>query len=125
MKNQAKCKLCESVIESFFLDDYVMCKCEEIAIWGGAHELGCKVKTSWDNFLRLDEKGKEIPVRYQGKQEPPKEPPLPTRKQLIDELGIMIEKDTELPEKALYQPVTHYDLLRYATLVHLIFIAHE
>jgi len=61
MRNRAKCKLCQSVLESFTIQDYVECKCGEIGIWGGNQNLECCAR-HWSNFLRLDEKDNEIPV---------------------------------------------------------------
>src|SRR6267142_1015157 len=108
MKNRAKCKLCQSIIESFHSTDYVMCKCGEIAVDGGAG-LKCYAKT-WDNFIRIDDNGNELIVTA---TDIPDRSPLdgqakPTRKEMIDMLDEMVKNIERLPEAALSSPITHY-----------------
>ena len=70
MRNRAKCKLCNTIIESFHQHDYVKCKCDEIAVDGGPD--GCRVMAkNWDNFLRVDDSGKEYPIKVKEKEEVP------------------------------------------------------
>ena len=62
--NRAKCKLCNSVIESFHQADYVTCKCGEYAVLNGAG-LDCESKSGdWSNFVRVDDLGNEITVKH-------------------------------------------------------------
>lgn len=116
MKNRAKCKLCQSIIESFHSTDYVLCKCGEIAVDGG-ESLRCEAK-DFNNFLRVDDKGNEIVIKIQ-----------PTPAQIDDEisdviaglrgdpnkLGLIKELDDirkrieSLPKHVMYEPVTHAD----------------
>ncbi len=100
MRNIAKCKLCESVIESVHASDYVYCKCGEIAVDGG-DSLRCSAK-DWKNFLRVDDEGNEIVVKVEENK--------PDKKQLIDMLDEMIKSYENLPQHVLYQPITHADL---------------
>lgn len=66
MRNRAKCKLCEEVIESLHRNDFVSCKCGEIAIDGGLDYLR-SVARDYSNFLRVDDEGSERPVAYVNK----------------------------------------------------------
>jgi len=66
VKNKAKCRLCKSVLESLTVGDYVTCACGEIAIWGGDYELNTYAK-NYDNFLRIDDKGNEVVVKFYEK----------------------------------------------------------
>lgn len=62
MINRAKCKLCQSIIESHLSDEIIYCKCGEIAVCDGPAmrmlPLGSK------NFVRVDDMGNEIVVQY-------------------------------------------------------------
>ena len=68
MRNRAKCKLCNEVLESFHQHDYVSCKCGEIAIDGGQSYFRAFAK-DWANFLRVDDEDREIEVRVVDKDE--------------------------------------------------------
>lgn len=109
MRNVAKCRLCGSVIESFYADDFVSCKCDEISVDGGA-KMKCFAK-NWNNFMRIDDEGNEIVVKIEGEDEHVK--PLynskPTYEDLLSELDIMIENIDKLPNHAKIQPINHYD----------------
>lgn len=122
MKNRAKCKLCETIIESFYKDDYVYCKCGEIAISGGNSALETWAK-DYANFLRVDDRGNEITVTYKGsadktpKEIPEEIPKAMTKKEMLDILDAMIKGDEQLPEKALHASLSYYDLLRYMLII--------
>ena len=113
MRNRAKCKLCKTVIESVTTADYIMCACGEIAVSGGLSEYQA-FANDYANFVRLDEEGKEVPVKYIDKRAPEKtdsdQLAKPTRKELLDELNVMIQNIEKLPPHALSQSPTHYDL---------------
>lgn len=117
MRNRAKCKLCLSVIESFHQHDYVSCKCGEISIDGGQHILRAAAR-DYSNFLRVDDEGNEIIVKVvdddkkaddKGGEDPDGQPKRPGRKELIEELQLMIDNIEKLPPHALTLPITHYD----------------
>lgn len=117
MINRAKCNLCKDVLESFDEYDVVACKCGEICIWGGAYKLMSRAN-NYSNFLRVDENGNEIVVHYQEKKDektnnnnPTYNPKNITNKELIEMLDAMIKSYENLPQNALLQPITHYDLL--------------
>lgn len=117
MKNRAKCKLCNSIIESFHRHDYVKCACGEIAVDGGKDYFKCSAK-NFQNFVRIDDNDNEVPVKVvdEEKQEVVlDEPSPPTRDELIEMLDTMAKNIQGLPQHAMTLPVTHYDL--YSALV--------
>lgn len=62
MKNRAKCKKCNSIIESFHRTDYQTCVCNEISVYGGPDLMQCGA-VEWSNFVRVDDLGNEINVK--------------------------------------------------------------
>lgn len=116
MRNRAKCKLCNSVIESFHSEDYVSCKCGEIGVYSGSG-LRCTAN-DWANFMRVDDEGNEIIVTIKDKEELPKQiESRPNRKELMDMLEAFVKCIRELPENAMTAPITHYDLSSALTLL--------
>lgn len=123
MKNRAKCKLCQSIIESFHEDDYVECSCKEIAIWGGTSSYNLSYGDI-TNFLRVDDLGNEIIVK-EGEEPNSDVKQLdnetkPTRKELIEMLDTMAKNIEDLPSYAKQTPCNQYDLLALISLVSLI-----
>ncbi len=108
MKNIAKCKLCESIIESFHSTDYVQCKCGEIYVdCGTAMHCGAN---DWNNFRRVDENGNEVIPKIKEKEEvKPLYTEKPDKKVLIEMLDEMIKRIEDLPERAMSSPINHYD----------------
>jgi hypothetical protein len=111
MKNKAKCKLCESIIESFYEYDYVSCKCGEIAVYGGAG-MYCEFKNE-NNFLRMDENGAEMSIKYLSKDDEHKKNDSPTnppeeisRDELIYSLQQFVEATEKSPNHEKYSYVT-------------------
>lgn len=113
MKNRAKCKLCESIIESFHQNDYVECKCGEIAVDGG-DSLRCMAK-DFNNFLRVDDEGNEIQVKVEAvKKSNEKEEQSvkkPNKSEMLEMLDQMIKAIEGLPQQAMITPITHYDFV--------------
>lgn len=68
MRNRAKCKLCNDILESFHEHDWVSCKCGEISICGGNVKLECSAK-DWKSFLRVDDQGNVIVPKVVQKDE--------------------------------------------------------
>lgn len=125
MRNRAKCKKCNSIIESYHQYDYVSCKCEEISISGGNYSLDCSAK-NWANFLRVDDEGNEIVVTVKDKDEPIAQAKgKPNRQELIDMLEEMIKGYERLPEYAKQSPISHYDFLSALLLLSEILRADE
>lgn len=123
MRNRAKCKLCNDVIESFHHHDYVTCKCEEIAVDGGNNYFRCSAK-NWDNFIRIDDLGNEIVPEILDeppKEEAPQSPKPFTKKERIEMLHEMVKNIENLPEEAMTAPITHYDFYSYLIQISSIF----
>lgn len=120
MKNRAKCKLCNEVLESFHRYDHVSCKCGEISISGGRDTLECSAK-NWSNFLRVDDQGNEIVIKVQdskGKEEQKAEDlPALTKDDKIKMLEEMVKNIENLPQHAMAAPINHYDLFNYMAMI--------
>lgn len=130
MKNRAKCKLCESIIESFHAHDYVTCKCGEIAVGGDDGLYPCAAK-NWGNFLRVDDEGNTIVPTIKTKDDvkqldiEEKEAPKPTRNDLIKMLDDMVKSIEQLPPNAMTTYVNQYDLMSFMMIMSAIFKAKE
>lgn len=116
MRNRAKCKLCNTIIESLHRYDYVSCKCNEISISGGADKLECAAK-DFSNFIRIDDEGKEVNVKVVDKPNEEKELPVEedkpvelTREQKIEMVDSMLKYYDDLPGHAMMSSPTQYDL---------------
>ena len=110
MKNKAKCKLCGDMIESWFKGDLRPCKCGEIAVDGG--DAMYAMARDWRNFLRVDDEGNEIEVKVEGEVKPielEERKPM-TKEEMLENLESIIRSYDNMPENALYGPVTHYDM---------------
>jgi hypothetical protein len=121
MRNRAKCKKCETVLESFHKYDYVECKCGEISITGGTDRWECAAK-DWDNFLRIDDFNNELAVKIisaedQNKNESVPEKTIPSKEELLLMLDEMINYVDNLPEHAKYAPVSQYDFYSFMMLI--------
>lgn len=122
MKNRAKCKICNTIIESFHSLDHVQCKCGEIMVYGG-DSLKCSA-IEWSNFLRVDDQGNEIVVTVKDDVNPldiPKNKP--GIKELHQMLNEMIRNIENLPQHAAIEPITHYDFASALLLVSELFKA--
>ena len=60
MKNRAKCRLCEDVIESKHTHDFVRCKCGGIFIDGGPSYMRAGAK-DLNDIIHLDDDDNPIP----------------------------------------------------------------
>lgn len=119
MRNRAKCKKCQSIIESLLPDDTQVCECGEIGIWGGEIEYKSFAK-DYSNFLRVDDSGEEHEVTYLGTpveknmgEETNSEKNLsqPTLGEMIDSVKAQIKAIENLPDAAKWQAVNQLDLL--------------
>lgn len=92
-------------------NDYVTCKCGEIAVDGGQEYWRCAAK-DWHNFLRIDDDGREVEIKVIEKEEPiPEALPQPKPKKeevikLIREQIRICDLDNEARAR---QPLTNYD----------------
>lgn len=110
MKNIAKCKACESIIESLCLNDEVSCKCGQISVYGGIN-MGCSA-IKWENFLRIDDEGNTIVPTIREKT---------MKESLLDSLDEMIKKIEEMPPNAMIISINHYDFASLLMLLSAIF----
>lgn len=127
MRNRAKCKLCEKTIESMHPSDYQLCLCGEIAIDGGESNFKCYAK-NWDNFFRVDDDGREIPITVvespiSSDKTAAQEMPPPTKEDMLKMLDEMIKSLESLPDHALRQPVSQYDHMSMMILIRELFKA--
>jgi hypothetical protein len=125
MKNRAKCKLCESIIESFHRYDFVTCKCGEIALDGGTDSFRV-MATDLNNIIRVDDLGNEVIVTILDKNE--ESPPSGDTKKLSKEelLGVLnetIKNIDNLPTQAKFSPVSNADFSASLVLLSAIFRA--
>lgn len=110
MRNRAKCKLCNNIIESFTILDVIECKCREIEIWGGNQKLGCAAK-NWSNFLRIDDHEREIPIKVQAKEDvKPLDMPKPGKSEMLEMLDEMVKSYENLPKNVLEGFATNQDV---------------
>lgn len=117
MRNRAKCKLCQEIIESFHHYDFVSCKCGEISIDGG-NDYHRALARDFANFLRVDDFDNEIIVKVvenggEKKEDEEKKgddyPVKPTKGELLEQLQAMIDNIEKLPPHVLTLPINHYD----------------
>ena len=124
MRNRAKCKLCQSIIESFHEHDYVECRCGEIAVCEGSN-LKCSAK-DWRNFVRVDDEDNEIIPKIREMTSDTtlnyyKRTTKPTKAELIEMLTDMKKSVEGLPQIAMNTAITHYDYLSLLLLLEAIF----
>ena len=113
MRNRAKCKLCEDIIESMHQTDLQLCKCNEIGVDGGPGSYHC-IASNWQNFIRIDDEGKEIiPEIVEGDKEVASEEVLTKevkRERLVEMFKGLIDSYENLPSHAKLNSITHYDM---------------
>lgn len=122
MKNRAKCKKCNDIIESFHSTDYCVCSCGEIGVDGG-DAMRCLAK-DWKNFVRVDDNGKEIVPEVVEKNDIIPAKPVcggVSKEEVISALETMIKQVEGLPSNAMSAPLNHYDLLSVLLLVESLF----
>lgn len=117
MRNRAKCKLCDSIIESKHDRDMCECNCGEISVMGGS-KLGCSAK-NWNNFLRVDDEDNVIVPTIKEKL------PAPTKEDLLAALDEMINRIEEMPQNAMVVAINHYDFVSLLMLLSSIFRFEE
>ena len=117
MRNRAKCKLCNSIIESLKAEDAMECACGQISVYGG-EELFCSA-VDWKNFVRVDDDNNEVIVKveYSKKEADVKPLDIPedevkkpmTRKEMLGIVEDQLMNLDNLPAHAMQSPLTHYD----------------
>lgn len=63
MKNRARCKKCNDIIESKYRHDFVSCKCGAIFVDGGNDYF--RAGGDFQYFERLDDDGNVLEIDYQ------------------------------------------------------------
>lgn len=114
MKNRAKCKACQSIIESLNEKDTVDCACGQISVSGG-DKMGCAA-IDWSNFLRVDDEGNIIVPTI-------REPKPITLDDLLLALDDMITRIEAMPRQAMVVSINHYDHVSLLILLSSIFRA--
>ena len=112
MRNRAKCKKCESIIESKGHNDLQHCSCGEISVNGG-DKLGCSAM-DWNNFLRVDDEGNIVVPTIQ-------QAPKVTKEDFLQALDEMIRRIEEMPQHAMVVSINHYDFVSLLVLLASIF----
>jgi len=107
MRNRAKCRLCEEVIESTHQYHLSTCSCGEIGVDGGTTYFR-SIARNPKNFIRLDEDGNELEPISDDQIEPM--PPKATKSEMLDMLKQMIKTMEQMPPQAMNSYVTNYDL---------------
>ncbi len=103
MRNRAKCKKCNVIIESVQPHDWVYCECNEVGVSGGKENYRC-FANDFSNFLRVDDYGNEILVKIEDAKKDPITP-----KELLNSLDEMIKSIEALPSHAMLTSINHYD----------------
>lgn len=138
MKNRAKCRLCQSIIESFHIHDYVTCKCGQISISGGNDHLFTQA-INYSNFLRVDDQGNEIVVQVVDKdtnrfekQEIEDDKIIQkedkkklTKAEILDTVNHLIKVYDGMPDISMNSPMTQYDHYSILILISSILSAEE
>ena len=125
MRNRAKCRLCNDIIESFHQHDYVTCSCDEISIDGGQNLFKAGAK-DFANFIRIDDNDNEVPIKVIDKEEDPEQPTggllaKPTKQDLLKILSDDIERIEKLPDSVLRMEMNQYDRLFMLILIKSLF----
>jgi len=118
MRNRAKCKQCEEIIESIHSQDYQLCRCGEIFVDGGK-ENQCGAK-DWHNFIRIDDNDNEVIPQIiddgddtRDKTDVTLAPTLSAEERKANAIKLfknMMDTYDRLPAHATHSPISHYDL---------------
>lgn len=147
MRNRAKCKLCGDILESFHQHDYVTCSCDEISIDGGQYMFKCGAKdfrnflrvddNGKEIEVTLKDKDADNTVTgcdvsdannstyndsasssgFDTKQPRMDSESYPSKKDLLEELDMMMKNIESLPQNAMTLPINHYDFYSFMLLV--------
>lgn len=113
MRNRAKCKLCNDIIESLGANQWVKCKCGEVSINGGPFKYEVSVG-DYANMLRVDDDGNEVAIKVkQAEGQDSKEDTFglkPSRDELLGMLLEQINNSENLPMHVRSSFVTYLEL---------------
>lgn len=119
MRNRAKCKLCNAIIESIQEKDTVTCTCGEISVFGG--ELMMCTSRNWINFLRVDDEGNTIVPKVVDAPNIRDMPQKPSKEELLKMIDDLIGNIDSLPKQAMTVSINHYDYYTLLVLLSSIF----
>lgn len=111
MRNRAKCRKCNCIIESINPHDWIYCSCSEIGLSGGKDSYKCYAG-DFSNFLRVDDENNEIIVKVKEStlsDNGSSDVPTLERNDLLNMLDEMIKSIEGLPEHAKLTAINHYD----------------
>lgn len=123
IRNTAKCKLCNDIIESYHSNDYSLCSCGEIYVDGGPLGMRCGAR-NWDNFVRIDNDGNIVIPKIVD----PTDASLVTDtaddvavgltfNDALDQLKHLEAVYRDLPQNVLYSSTSHSDMSSVLTLL--------
>lgn len=119
MRNRAKCRKCNCIVESINPYDWVYCECSEMGVSGGSDNYKCYA-SDFANFLRVDDENNEIVVTFKDIAVDSNESSSVAaldRADLLNMLDEMIKNIEQLPEHAKLTSINHYD---YNSLLYLL-----
>lgn len=116
MRNRAKCKKCDAVIESLYTGELVSCYCGEIEVYDGPQDNPNDLKSrayDYANFIRIDDDNKEHEVRFEegGKLKTVDRSGKPSAQEIMDVLKSRIDHYDHLPSQVQYSHVVYSDLI--------------
>lgn len=105
MKNRAKCRVCNDILENVKNLETVTCRCGEISLDTSPDGLHAHIKSDKNNLIFVDDEGNLIvPGTIEKESAKP-----PTKEELLDILDSMVENIRSLPPQAMHAPVNHSD----------------
>lgn len=113
MPKRAKCKICNTIIESKNNNIIEECKCGQLSIQGGT-ELIVSVKEDITSFVCVDDEGNEILPK---RKENPEKLDSPTKEELLETLQHLARSIDELPPHAKFTPVIQSELSSLLALI--------
>ena len=134
LKSRVKCRACGDIIKSKHRHDYVTCSCGEVSVDGGEDYTHINFKNR-ENLMLIDGDGNEIIPKYKDMEKSAdtkdcleasdtKEEiqlPKPKRDELLAVLDEMVKNINELPQHAMFSPITHADFASLLLLLSSIF----
>jgi len=101
-----------------------MCKCGNCGVEGGTEAY----KLIWEDLskiVRLEDDNTETPIKGDAEPAPAMPPVKPSRKEIMDTIGMSIKAFENLPPNAMMAPVTHYDFLSLLITMHALFAEEQ
>lgn len=120
MRNKAKCKICQCIIQTISEEEWVACECGNLAMIGG--EKGPRMRfNELSEIVMIDDSDNEVIPKMKKDTEEAR--PKPTKKELLKILDEMNQRIEEMPPQAAVMAITHYDFSSLLILLASIFRA--